>query len=74
MFESNDKGLNSLMWNRFKSLCRNVCSAVRCHLGAGWTGLNLLSCVLAPGVGVQSTLVVFRGTGCLVEQKLGVCY
>lgn len=44
MFESNGKRLNSLMWNRFKSLCWNVCSAVGCHVGAGWTGLKLLPC------------------------------
>lgn len=52
LFESNGKGLNSLMWNRFKSLCWNVCTAVGCHLGAGWTGLlfcynKTVLCVLA---------------------------
>lgn len=70
MFESNDKGLNSLMWNRFNSLCWNVCSAVGCHLGAGWTGLKLLccECTSTRKVDVQSTpgcvqrSRMFRGT------------
>lgn len=58
MFESNGKRLNSLMW-------WNVCSAVGCHLGAGWTGLKLLSCkcVCTRSVDVQSTLGCVQRSG-----------
>lgn len=66
MFESDGKGLNSVMLNRFKSLCWNVCSAVGCHLGAGWTGLKLLSfrCVSTRSMDVRSPL------GCVQRNRM----
>lgn len=67
MFESDGKDLNSVMLNRFKSLCWNVCSAVGCHLGAGWTGLKLLSfrCVSTSSMDVRSPL------GCVQRMSSG---
>lgn len=58
MFESNGKPLNSLMW-------WNVCSAVGCHLGAGWTGLKIFSCkcVSTRSVDVQTTLGCVQRSG-----------